>query len=85
MALGGAAQENLDVGHVGPGAAGVQQRIRSRQCRVAVIVVQQRLRVLPGLGLGSVRIVALYPSRRMLEPRVRRFIDFLGAELGRRR
>lgn len=49
-------------------------------------VAADRLRrVLPGLGLGSVRIVALYPSRRMLEPRVRRFIDFLGAEMGRRR
>ncbi|MCD1617952.1 LysR family transcriptional regulator [Salipiger manganoxidans] len=48
-------------------------------------IAQKRLvRVLPDLELGTLRIVALYPSRRLLEPRVRRFIDFLAEELGRR-
>jgi DNA-binding transcriptional LysR family regulator len=41
-----------------------------------------RLRqVLPGLALEEVRIVVLYPSRRLLEPRVRRFIDLLAEAL----
>lgn len=38
--------------------------------------------VLPQLPLGEVEIIALYPSRRLLEPRVRRFIDLLAVELG---
>lgn len=42
-----------------------------------------RLRqVLPHLAPGEARIVAIYPSRRLLEPRVRRFIDLLVQELG---
>jgi DNA-binding transcriptional LysR family regulator len=39
-------------------------------------------RVLPGLEFGDVDIVTIYPSRRLLEPRVRRFIDLLVEELG---
>ena len=42
-----------------------------------------RLRqVLPGLDAGDVEITAIYPSRRLLEPRVRRFIDLMVEELG---
>lgn len=37
--------------------------------------------VLPGLDAGSVEIMALYPSKRYLEPRVRRFIDLLAERL----
>lgn len=43
-----------------------------------------RLRqVLPGLDAGDVKIFALYPTRRLLEPRVRRFIDLMAEELPR--
>lgn len=42
-------------------------------------------RVLPRLDTDPVRIVALYPSKRLLEPRVRRFIDFIAGELGAER
>lgn len=43
-----------------------------------------RLRqVLPALEVDEVKIVALYPSRRLLEPRVRRFIDLMVQEFGR--
>jgi DNA-binding transcriptional LysR family regulator len=38
-------------------------------------------RVLPGLAAEEVEIVALYPSRRLLEPRVRRFIDLVAEAL----
>lgn len=38
--------------------------------------------VLPGLDAGDVEIVTIYPSRRLLEPRVRRFIDLMVEELG---
>ncbi len=38
-------------------------------------------RVLPGIDCGEVPIVALYPHKRMLEPRVRRFIDLLVDDL----
>ncbi len=38
--------------------------------------------VLPDLDFGAARIVALYPGRRLLEPRVRRFIDLLVHDLG---
>jgi len=42
-----------------------------------------RLRpVLPDLQAGEGTVVALYPDRRLLEPRVRRFIDLMVAELG---
>ncbi len=37
--------------------------------------------VLPDVDCGKVKIVALYPHKRLLEPRVRRFIDTLVAEL----
>jgi len=37
--------------------------------------------VLPELPLNEVKIVTIYPTRRLLEPRVRRFIDFLVDEL----
>lgn len=41
-----------------------------------------RLRqVLPELQSGEVNIVALYPDKRLLEPRVRRFIDLMTEEL----
>jgi len=38
-------------------------------------------RVLPEVDGGKVKIVALYPHKRLLEPRVRRFIDLLVAAL----
>lgn len=37
--------------------------------------------VLPRADLGTVPIVALYPHKRLLEPRVRRFIDMLNDDL----
>jgi DNA-binding transcriptional LysR family regulator len=41
-----------------------------------------RLRqVLAGQATGAVKIVAIYPTKRRLEPRVRRFIDLLVEEL----
>ena len=50
---------------------------------VAEDLVAGRLRqVLPGLEAGDVKIAAIYPSRRHLEPRVRRFIDLMVKELG---
>ncbi|MGO4728748.1 MULTISPECIES: LysR family transcriptional regulator [unclassified Inquilinus] len=50
---------------------------------VAGDVAAGRLRhLLPGLDAGDVEILAIYPSRRLLEPRVRRFIDLMVAELG---
>jgi DNA-binding transcriptional LysR family regulator len=42
-----------------------------------------RLRqILPGLKTDEVKIVTLYPERRLLEARVRRFIDLMVEELG---
>jgi DNA-binding transcriptional LysR family regulator len=41
-------------------------------------------RVLPELELGEVSIAAIYPTKRLLEPRVRRFIDLMVHELGTR-
>jgi DNA-binding transcriptional LysR family regulator len=38
--------------------------------------------VLPDLEMDEVSIVTLYPTKRFLEPRVRRFIDLMVAELG---
>jgi len=38
-------------------------------------------RVLPDLPCGQVDVVALYPDKRLLEPRVRRFLDLLSQEL----
>ncbi|ANL41165.1 LysR family transcriptional regulator protein [Rhizobium phaseoli] len=44
-----------------------------------------RLRhVLPELEIDEAKIVALYPDKRLLEPRVRRFIDLLVEELRHR-
>ncbi|OWV77069.1 LysR family transcriptional regulator [Rhizobium sp. R339] len=43
-----------------------------------------RLRqILPDLETDDARIVALYPDKRLLEPRVRGFIDLMAEELGR--
>ncbi|OBY25295.1 LysR family transcriptional regulator [Leisingera sp. JC1] len=39
------------------------------------------VQVLPDLDCGKLPIVALYPHKRFLEPRVRHFIDLLAAEL----
>ncbi|MCR6477443.1 LysR family transcriptional regulator [Variovorax sp. ZS18.2.2] len=51
---------------------------------VAEDLAAGRLRqVLPGLDAGDVKIFALYPTRRLLEPRVRRFIDLMAEELPR--
>ncbi len=41
-------------------------------------------RVLPDVDAGMVPIVTLYPHKRLLEPRVRRFLDLLVALLPRR-
>ncbi|SEM51757.1 DNA-binding transcriptional regulator, LysR family [Stigmatella aurantiaca] len=50
---------------------------------VAEDVAAGRLRqVLPKLDAGDVEILAIYPTRRLLEPRVRRFIDLMVDELG---
>ncbi|TAX35307.1 LysR family transcriptional regulator [Rhizobium leguminosarum] len=50
---------------------------------VADDLVAGRLRhVLPGLETDGAKIVALYPDKRLLEPRVRRFIDLMVEELG---
>ena len=38
--------------------------------------------VLPEHGSGDVPILALYPDKRLLEPRVRRFIDLMVEKLG---
>lgn len=38
--------------------------------------------VLPNLAFDEVKIVAIYPTRRLLESRVRRFIDLMVEELG---
>jgi len=40
-------------------------------------------RVLPRFNHGQVPILALYPHKRLLEPRVRRFIDLLSEDLGK--
>lgn len=43
-----------------------------------------RLRqVLPGLQSEDVKVVTIYPTRRLLEPRVRRFIDLMVDALAR--
>ncbi|WP_421724536.1 LysR family transcriptional regulator [Bauldia sp.] len=42
------------------------------------------VQVLPDVKRGEVPIIALYPHKRFLEPRVRRFIDMLAAELSGR-
>ena len=39
------------------------------------------LRVLPDVDCGEVPIIALYPHKKFLEPRVRRFIDALVSDL----
>lgn len=50
---------------------------------VAEDVAAGRLQqVLPDLEAGDVKIVAIHPTRRLLEPRVRRFIDLMVEELG---
>ncbi len=50
---------------------------------VAGDVAAGRLRrLLPDFDGGTATIAAIYPSRRLLEPRVRRFIDLLVAEIG---
>ncbi len=41
--------------------------------------------VLPQVDFGTVPIIALYPHKRLLEPRVRRFIDMLNDDLRRPR
>jgi DNA-binding transcriptional LysR family regulator len=50
---------------------------------VAEDLAAGRLRqVLPDLEADDVTVVTIYPSRRLLEPRVRRFIDLMAEELG---
>lgn len=50
---------------------------------VADDLVAGRLQqVLPSLETADAKIVALYPDKRLLEPRVRRFIDLMVEELG---
>ncbi|WP_437306567.1 LysR family transcriptional regulator [Sorangium sp. So ce388] len=50
---------------------------------VAEDLAAGRLRqVLPDLEAEEVKIVTIYPTRRLLEPRVRRFIDLMVEELG---
>jgi DNA-binding transcriptional LysR family regulator len=40
------------------------------------------VQVLPDLARAEVNLVAIYPEKRLMEPRVRRFIDLMAAELG---
>lgn len=40
--------------------------------------------ILPDVETDEVQVAAIYPNKRLLEPRVRRFIDLMVAELGRR-
>ena len=50
---------------------------------VAADVAAGRLQqVLPDLEAEDVKIVTIYPTRRLLEPRVRRFLDLMIQELG---
>ncbi|MGD1925810.1 MAG: LysR family transcriptional regulator [Paracoccaceae bacterium] len=52
------------------------------QLLVGADLAEGRLeRVLPGLDHGQIPILALYPHKRLLEPRVRRFIDMLSEDL----
>ncbi|MEL6999380.1 MAG: LysR family transcriptional regulator [Pseudomonadota bacterium] len=52
------------------------------QLLVGADLAEGRLeRVLPGLDHGQVPILALYPHKRLLESRVRRFIDMLSEDL----
>lgn len=47
-------------------------------------VSERRLQqVLPHVSAGRVPIIALYPHKRLLEPRVRRFIDMLSGDLAK--
>ena len=46
------------------------------------LAVGRLRRLLPDLDGGDAVITAIYPSRRLLEPRVRRFIDLLAERLG---
>lgn len=46
------------------------------------LAVGRLKRLLPLLEAGNVKIVTIYPTRRFLEPRVRRFIDLMVEELG---
>ncbi len=38
-------------------------------------------RVLPRVGAGTVKVVALYPHKRLLDPKVRRLVDHLASAL----
>jgi len=50
---------------------------------VAEDLVAGRLtQVLVNLDVGETKIVTLYPTRRLLEPRVRQFLDLMVSELG---
>ena len=52
------------------------------QLLVGADIAKGRLeKVLPRLHHGQVPILALYPHKRLLEPRVRRFIDMLSEDL----
>ncbi len=52
------------------------------QLLVATDIAEGRLeKVLPHLDHGQLPILALYPHKRLLEPRVRRFIDMLSEDL----
>ncbi len=48
----------------------------------ADLAAGQLRRVLPNIAMEVVNIVALYPSKRLLEPRVRQFIDLIVDSLG---
>lgn len=52
---------------------------------IAADLIAGRLRhVLPHLETDDAKIVALYPDKRLLEPRVRGFIELMAGEFGRR-
>ncbi|NOU31405.1 MAG: LysR family transcriptional regulator [Polyangiaceae bacterium] len=55
-------------------------------CLVEEDIATGRLqRVLPRATAGTVKIVALYPHKRLLEPKVRHFVDLLASALAQAR
>ncbi|MBL4806793.1 MAG: hypothetical protein JKY31_05820 [Rhodobacteraceae bacterium] len=49
---------------------------------IAADIEMKRLeRVLPQVNCGEIPVVVLYPHHRLLEPRVRHFIDLMVEEL----
>lgn len=67
----------LDAARAGLGIAFLPEFLIARDVAAGRLAL-----VLPEHGSGDVPILALYPDKRLLEPRVRRFIDLMVEELG---